>query len=102
MKVVYNNEYGGFRLPAAVVAELFPQSVGLTPYSHEYLPFGRAISELERHDPRLVAAVMAYIEKFDDTDLAIADVPGDRYWIQEYDGSETVWTPETIPWVEVK
>ena len=34
-------------------------------------------------------------------ELAIAEIEGNRYYIDEYDGNEVVQTPDTINWVEV-
>ena len=57
-------------------------------------------SFLKRHDPDLVAVVEALGEEVNGTlsKLAIEEIDGDRYYIDEYDGIETVITPDCICW----
>ncbi len=62
-----------------------------------------SMGSLPRHDADLVAVV----EELGDTangsfaKLNIAEIEGNQYFIDEYDGSETVETPETQQWVTV-
>ena len=58
---------------------------------------------LERHNPDLVAVVEALGKEVNDTfsSLAIEEIDGDEYIIEEYDGRETVVTPEDICWTVI-
>lgn len=53
-----------------------------------------------RHDPDLISVVKALGKEANDTfsELTICNISGDRYYIQEYDGSEDVLTPDDIHW----
>ena len=61
-------------------------------------------SFLKRHDPDLVAVVEALGKEVNGTfsDLAIEEIEGDLYNIDEYDGKETVVTPDDIEWTVIK
>lgn len=58
---------------------------------------------LRRHDPDLVAVVEALGKEVNGTfsDLAIEEIDGDMYNIEEYDGKETVVTPDDIGWTVI-
>lgn len=58
---------------------------------------------LERHDPDLVAVVEALGKEVNGTfsDLAIKEIEEDMYNIEEYDGKETVVTPDDIGWIVI-
>lgn len=58
---------------------------------------------LKRHDPDLVAVVEALGKEVNGifSDLSIAEIDGDKYYIEEYDGRETVVTPEDICWTVI-
>lgn len=58
---------------------------------------------LKRHDPDLVAVVEALGKEVNGTfsDLAIEEIDGDMYNIEEYDGKETVVTPDDIGWTVI-
>ena len=50
----------------------------------------------ERHNPILIEC----IETCDNVgDIIIVEIDEDRYFIVDYDGIETLYTPETCPWV---
>lgn len=57
-------------------------------------------SFLNRHDPDLVAVVEALGREAGGTfsELDIEEIDGDKYFIEEYDGRETVVTPDDICW----
>ena len=57
-------------------------------------------SFLKRHDPDLVAVVEALGKEVNGTfsELDIEEIDEDKYFIEEYDGSETVVTPDDICW----
>ena len=57
-------------------------------------------SFLNRHDPDLVAVVEALGKEANGTfsKLAIAEIDEDKYFIDEYDGRETVVTPADLSW----
>lgn len=58
---------------------------------------------LKRHDPDLVAVVEALGKEVNGTfsDLAIKEIEEDMYNIEEYDGKETVVTPDDIGWTVI-
>ena len=58
---------------------------------------------LKRHDPDLVAVVEALGKDVNGTfsRLAIEEIDGDMYNIEEYDGKETVVTPKDICWTVI-
>lgn len=61
-------------------------------------------SFLKRHDPDLVAVVEALCKEVNGTfsELAIAEIYEDKYFIDEYDGRETVVTPADVCWTGIE
>lgn len=57
-------------------------------------------SFLKRHDPDLAAVVEALGKEVNGTfsELAIAEIDEDKYFIDEYDGREAVVTPADLCW----
>lgn len=95
MKVVYYNQYGGFHLPKEI-RENYALLKGIN--THDVCIIG---SNIERHDPMLVKATEQYLHEFDSS-LDIEDIgEADRYYIEEYDGSERVYTDKTLPWIYI-
>lgn len=91
-KVVYNACYGGF---------------GLSKEAIQYLKDKHGLNsneEFERHDKRLVDVVEVLGDKASGfcAKLAIAEIDSPMYRIDEYDGFESVETPETYNWVVIK
>ena len=85
MKVVINACYGGFGLSEAAVKRL--KAEGIEDPDHW---------DLCRHDPRLIRAVeeMGAEASAYRSNLTVVAAEGDRYYIEEYDGFETLLTPE--------
>ena len=112
-KVVYNACYGGFglsrdaayRLLELGVEEMDKEIKEVESSTLKNLGFIYNISrEFPRHDPRLVQVVEEFGSKASGSyaQLKIAKVKGDRYIVEEYDGFESVKTPEDIDWVKIK
>lgn len=91
-KIVYNQCYGGFRL-SDLAREKLAEKKGI---HLSDLPYD---SGFDRADPDLVAVVEELGEKASTSlsNLKIEEVEG-QYRIVEYDGFETVETPESIKW----
>ena len=94
-KVVFNNAYGGFTLSNEAcdrLVELGYDGLKLNPNYNDHL--------IPRHHPLLVKVVEELAEKASGphSKLEIKEVNG-PYRIVEYDGWETVETPETIDWI---
>ena len=91
-KVVYNACYGGFGLSEKarkLLNELKGEEV-------DYY-------DLLRHDKDLVAVVeeLGSEANGDYSDLKIATINSDRYRISEYDGWESIVTPETDNYISI-
>ncbi len=92
IKVVYNDCFGGFGLSREAQSRL-ENRIGDKPPSYQ----------VDRHDPSLVAIVEEMGDKANGAyaELKIKEIEGDRYIIEEYDGSESVQTPDDIRWTIV-
>lgn len=93
MKIVINDDWGGFGLSDKAVERLY--SLGMiVPVSQE----------VKRHDPRLVKVVEELGEEANGqfANLSIVEIDDDSYFIVDYDGLETVFTPTTAPWIMVE
>ena len=94
-KVVYNDSYGGFSLSKA--ARKYLAGFGISEDVHDY--------DIKRHDPRLVQVVenLGIAANGECADLQIMDIHDEcRYHIEEYDGLETVTTPQNTAWIEIE
>lgn len=122
-KVVYNGCYGGFGLSSEGI-ELLAKLEGVTLYKAEteshIMPFKYFTKPLiegkgdykfvfdhrsfERHHPSLVQVVETLGELAGDrfSHLMIEEITKDYYYIDEYDGSESVITESDINWISVK
>jgi hypothetical protein len=93
IRIVHNAEYGGYTLPNDVQSQL-----AMLGHDKPY--------DLPRHHPDLVRLVTEWLaadpSRAKQSDLALCSIDSDRYYLEEYDGIETVWTPETVPWVHIK
>lgn len=90
-KVVYNTCYGGFGLSELALRWLMNHGFN----GDAYL--------IERHNPLLVQCVEELGDEANAeySELAIAKISGNKYIIENYDGSETVLEPDDIMWTEI-
>lgn len=88
-KVVINSEYGGFNLSEEAWEELSKLKGSL---EEDFI--------LSRHDKDLVSVVEKLGERANGccAELEIVEIDSDKYYIEEYDGKETIYTPDTICW----
>ena len=119
-KIVYNNCYGGYTLSNKAIewlsehgsertkkfiAQKRLEANEKTKYdsSRIFYVMDALRYFLERHDPDLIAVVEALGKEVNGSfsDLAIEEIDGDMYDIEEYDGKETVVTPEDICWTVI-
>ena len=124
-KIVYNDCYGGYTLSYKAIDWLSEHGSERTKnfIAHKRIEakekddFSSASQEridnvtkfyvmdavrsfLKRHDPDLVAVVEALGKEASGTfsALAIAEIDEDKYFIDEYDGMETIVTPADLCW----
>lgn len=106
MKVVYNACFGGFRLSNKATLRLIELGYkGLTPdirYVEGSSPTSSTYTayygddDIPRHHPLLVQVVEELGEEANGgaADLRIEEIEGFPYYIEDYDGMESVLTPE--------
>jgi hypothetical protein len=97
-KVVYNNSYGGFGLSEKAIAMLY--ELGLLNDEVDYWDY----RSIERHNPHLVRVVeeLGDLASSSFSSLKIAEIISPIYKIDEYDGAESVVTPDKIAWVKIE
>jgi len=98
-QVVLNGCFGGFCLSREACEALGALGVDVDP-EYGFLPY-----DFPRHDPRLVQVVEGLGPERASgrcAALYLATVPSNRYRIEEYDGSETLYTPEGIRWTVIE
>jgi hypothetical protein len=107
-KVAYNACFGGFSISkecAEYMANLGNKEClhHLAELSEEGHEFYGSLYDTPRHDAILILALEALGEKASGgcADIQIREIKGDRYYIKEYDGSESVVTPRDISWTIV-
>jgi len=111
-KVVYNSCYGGFCLSDEAMDRMvelgYPLQLNSKYNPNNKSEYGESSQkyvccgyvECERHNPILVQVVEELGDKAngDYATLRIAEVSG-PYRIDEYDGSESVETPDSYEWI---
>ena len=92
-KIVVNGEYGGFMLSKEAITWL---------KSNYSLDEGDII-DLPRHDHRLVECIETLGKRASEgwSDIYVTEIEGNKYFIDEYDGLETVVEPKDINWIEI-
>lgn len=90
-KIVINTCYGGFGLSEEAIKWLEDRGVGDT-------------YELSRHDPLLVECVETLKEKANNpySRLAVIEIDGNLYRVEEYDGKEWIEQPEKMEWIKIE
>lgn len=110
-KIVINTCFGGFGLSQEAQAKL--HELG-SEYVRELTPLEREESvfrdedqfllayEIPRHDPLLVRVVEELGSRANTScaKLAVVEIPGTLYRVKEYDGRESVETPEKLNWID--
>ena len=99
-KVVINNCFGGFDLSTEAL-DYLEDKFGLQVIRDRY---GSYLEDnLERHDPRLVEVVEVLGEKASAScsRLVIEEVSSPMYRIEEYDGRESIETPDSLDWIVI-
>lgn len=104
-KIVYNNTYGGFSLSKEAMLWMMDHGHIFEDYTREEIEergkFPRFYPEIERHNPILVQCVEELGEKAG-SNLSIQEIDCDMYRIDDYDGLESVYTPDTTDWIIIK
>ena len=103
-KVVYSSCFGGFSV-SKVCAEWMADR-GNTECMEllEHDDFYGCLDDTPRHDALLVMAVEHLGTKKasgSSARLTVHELRGDRYYIDEYDGAESVVEPDDVEWIEV-
>ena len=112
-KVVYNDCFGGFSLSVKAVKWLAENGHGkikeiaqayLENSLDSYSSFGCYLDGIDRHDPDLVRCVETLGKAAGGkcACLNIAKLKGNRYRIDEYDGSEEVIEPEDEEYITIE
>jgi hypothetical protein len=95
-KVVYNGCFGGFSFSEKACERLLELEVeGADKHGSR---------DVCRHDPLVIQVVeeMGSVANGRCAKLCIAEVSGNLYRIDEYDGSESVQEPSDIPWINIE
>lgn len=128
-KIVYNDCYGGYALSDEAIdwlaeygSERTMQFIakkrleasekiidcvykdgGLAYSTRKFYVMNAVRGFLKRHDSDLVAVVETLGKKVNGTfsNLAIKEIDGNMYDIEEYDGKETIVTPEDLCWTVI-
>lgn len=111
-KIVINDCYGGFNVSQEVIQWMIDNGLEEKYYkiNHKYNPESKYDTkiylctwDIPRHHPLLVQAVEKFQEEADGlcSSLKIVEIEGNVYRINEYDGWETVQTPDDVKWVVI-
>jgi hypothetical protein len=111
VKVVFNACYGGFSISRKAAMRLF--EMGVTELEEQLKDQDKQESrfsndsfflDMDRHDPRLVQVVeeLGVDACGPFASLRVAELVGNRYRVDEYDGFESVQEPDDIDWIIVE
>lgn len=99
-KVVINTCFGGFGLSTEAL-DYLEDKFGLQVVRDRYWSYLKV--NLKRHDHRLVEVVEVLGEKASGScaRLVIEEVNSPMYRIEEYDGRESIETPDSLDWITI-
>ena len=97
-KVAFNGCYGGFSLSNKAIERL--NELGIL-FEHESR---WNYNDMPRHHPLLIQVIEELGTEASDqySNICISEIDCPRYKIEEYDGSESVITPNDIRWIEIE
>ena len=100
-KIVFNNCFGGFGLSEEAVTWLLEN--GNEETKDAVAKYGDMAFSHNRHNQDLVRCVETLGERAggECAKLGIEHIKGNQYRITEYDGYESVETPESIHWTTI-
>ena len=101
MKVVYHTEYGSFSISKECAEWMADRGNVECAQMLERGEFYGYLHDTPRHDILLNMAVEALGITQCGENLAVHELKGDRYYIDEYDGHESIVEPHNIEWVVV-
>jgi hypothetical protein len=110
-KVVYNTCYGGFSISLTAMKWLAENGrEEIKAIAAKYLrkspnePYGFHCNDIPRHDPDLVRCVETLGDEAGGgvANLEVRELKGNRYRIEEYDGSEEVYEPEDEDYITIE
>jgi len=98
-QIVYNDCYGGFGLSEEAVSLLNKKKDSKDSKDSKY-----SNQQIPRHDKDLIQVVLELKEKASDrfANLQIGTITGSLYIIDEYDGLESILTPNDIAWIDAE
>lgn len=109
-KVVYHPDYGVYELSDKAVDWLSEHGSDNTkqfikdhPDNEMRSTKGYLSDFLRRHDPDLIAVVetLGKDASWNGEELVITEINSDKYYIEEFDGSEMIMTPDEINWIVI-
>ena len=95
-KIVINTDYGGFGISDKAWEWMINNDLE-EKYHYDCL-------KIPRHHPLLIKCINKFGEGFTGSpgaSLAITEINSNTYRIVEYDGLESIETPDTIDWVTI-
>jgi len=103
-KVAYNGCYGGFSLSAKAVRRAKEIAGVGTKWDEVCEKHGHIdLEDIPRHDPVLIQVIEELGEEASGScaSLRIAEIESNTYWVDEYDGNESVETQSSICWTVI-
>lgn len=96
-KIAYNSCFGGFNLSRSAILWLGSHGI------YDKYPGIKDLNDLPRHEPLLIQCIDELGEDVNESKcnkIRIAEIDSDVYYIENYDGEETVITPKDMIKIE--